>query len=127
MTATYAADGVTQLAQPVKGKACTISDIWGHSFLCFFDPASGELRTIARLSDSGSTQDTTNPLLFYQYDSGSGNISTCSYDAANGRFRALPLDYNSNTNPYFSCGSALTAGSGNDVVSQIWTTTRRLI
>lgn len=119
VTATYAADGVTQLAQPVPGKTCTMSDIWGHNFLYFFDPASGELRTIARLSDSGATQDTTNPLMFYQYNAASGNISTCSYDAAAGRFRTLPIDYNAATNPYFSCGTMLTEGAGNDVISQI--------
>jgi hypothetical protein len=119
VTATYAADGVTQLAQPVQGKTCTMSDIWGHNFLYFFDPASGELRTIARLSDSGATQDTTNPLMFYQYDAASGNISACSYNAEAGRFRALPIDYNAATNPYFSCGTILTAGAGNDVISQI--------
>lgn len=119
VTANYAADGTTPLAQPVQGKTCMMSDIWGHTFLYFFDPATGEMRTIARLSDGGATQDTANPLLFYQYDSGSGNISTCSYDAAGGRFRSLPMDYNPNTNPYFSCGNVLTAGAGNDVISQI--------
>lgn len=118
-TATYAADGVTPLAQPIQGETCVISDIWGDPFLYFFDPSSGELRTIARLSAAGVTQDTANALLFYQYDSGSGNIYTCSYDAVNGRYRSLPTDYNPNTNPYFSCNGNVTAGAGNDVISQI--------
>jgi hypothetical protein len=121
VTASYAADGITPLSHPVQGSTCILSDIWGHLMLYFFDPESGELRPIARLSTSGVAQDTSNPLLFYQYDSASSNIFTCSYDAAAGRYRSLPTDYNSNTNPYFSCGGNLTAGTGNDVVSQIKT------
>jgi hypothetical protein len=121
VTANYAADGMTLLSQPVHGKTCVMNDIWGDPFLYFFDPSSGEMRTIARLSAAGVTQDTSNPLLFYQYDSSSGNIYTCSYDATNGHFRSLPTDYNTSTNPYFSCTGNLTAGVGNDVISQIRT------
>ncbi|MFZ0592798.1 MAG: hypothetical protein WAM39_20225 [Bryobacteraceae bacterium] len=119
VTATYAADGVTPLSQPIQGQTCIISDLWGDPFLYFFDPSSGELRTIARLSAAGVTQDTSNPLLFYQYDSDSGNIYTCSYDATDGHYRTLPTDYNPDTNPYFSCNGNLTSGTGNDVISQI--------
>jgi hypothetical protein len=119
VTANYAADGVTPLAQPLSGKTCTFSDIWGHSFLYFFGPSTGELQLIARLSAAGAFQDSANPVLFYQYDGTSANISTCTYDAANGKFRNLPTDYNDQNNPYLACGSNITAGSGNDVVSQI--------
>jgi hypothetical protein len=119
VTASYAADGVTPLAQPINGKTCIISSTWGEPFLFFFDPASGELRTIARLSSSGVAQDTSDPLRFFQYDANAHNIITCSYDAANGKFRSIPVNYDPSNNPYFSCGRNLTAGPGNDVVSQI--------
>lgn len=119
VTANYAADGVTPLSQPAAGSICILSDIWGNPFLYFFNSSDGELRPIARLSSSGVAQDSSNPLLFYQYDANSHNIQTCAYDAANGKFRSLPLDYSPATNPYLACTGNLTEGAGNDIVSQI--------
>ena len=121
VTSTYAADGTTVLTTPLQGKTCIISDKWTNPFLWFFAPSTGEMRPIARLSADGVTQDTTNPLKFYQYNASTGIISDCMYDSVNGRFRSLPLDYNVSTNPYLTCGTNLTPGSGNDVISQIQT------
>ena len=119
VTASFAADGATPLAHPITGKTCIISSTWGEPFLFFFDPASGELRTLARLSSTGVAQDTADPLRFFQYDANAHNLITCSYDATNGKFRSIPVNYDPSSNPYFSCGGNLTAGAGNDVVSQI--------
>ena len=119
VTANYAADGVTSLAQPITGKTCIISSTWGEPLLFFFDPTSGELRTLARLSSTGVAQDSTDPLRFFQYDANNHNIITCSYDAGSGKFRSIPVNYDPSANPYFSCGGNLTSGAGNDVVSQI--------
>ncbi len=119
VTADYAADGITPLSKPATGSICILSDIWGNPFLYFFDRTSGELRPIARLSSSGVAQDSSNPLSFYQYDASSHNILGCAYDVAGGKFRSMPLDYSAATNPYLTCTENLTAGGGNDVVSQI--------
>ncbi len=105
VTVSYAADGVTPIT-PVTGYMCTFVTNYGSLVWKLLIPSTGEVRKISNLnglSPGGGSA----PTNFYAYDSNSGLITFCAYNAddpTNGRFKAWFDNFNASTNnPAISC------------------------
>lgn len=74
---TYAADGVTPLANPTTGYLCTFVDVWfngggSNSYLYLMIPSTGESRKLSNFNNG--TQ------LGYSYNTSNGFMQNCTYN-----------------------------------------------